>query len=135
MSHYNQICLEATSAEASKKYAVGLEEKINASRAKILSLEAALEEAQATAKKANKEAELAISTRNKVAAAYEKQKLELAAKCAEVETLSTKVEVYTDVNKELKAVEWAAKERVEKAEKTLVRFQSQDYVDTIISEF
>lgn len=135
MAYYQQICLEATSAAASKQYVVGLEEKLNEAKAMILDLETALAVAKETAEKAKKEALSAVNSRNKVTAEYNKQKLELAAKCAEVETTSTIVAALSDVAKELKAVEWAAKERATQAEETLARFQSQAYVDTIVSEF
>lgn len=70
----------------SKKYSVGMEEKYNQARSRIVELEVTLAEIKSELGKRSQEVELALSTRNKVVAAYENQKTELAAKCTKVET-------------------------------------------------
>lgn len=111
---------------------MGIEEKLNKARVEIVALKTALATKEEESAKAKQAAELAVNSRNKLAAEFDKQKVELAAKYAEVETLITKVTARDNVVRDLKAAEWAAKE---KAEKALEKYQSSAYVATIIAEF
>lgn len=76
MSHYILICNEATTAESSKSYALGLEEKCARSDARIAELEAKLKEKEEELSKKEEEAEAILRTRNKLATEYNHEKRE-----------------------------------------------------------
>lgn len=135
ISHYIHVCNEATSAESSKAYALSMEERHNQSQAYIVELEEKLKNKEEELEKKTKEAESAVCSHNKLAAAYEKQKTILAVKCSEVEALSTKVAAYENVNREIKASEWATKAQVEELKKKVEYFESEEYTKKVVEVF
>lgn len=135
MAHYYQICLEASSSESAKKYALGLEERCNRAQARLAELEAKLAEKEKELEEKSREAESAISSRNKVASEFEKQKVAIAAKCVETETLLTRVAAHEDFNRELKESEWDAKAWVEELKKQVEYYESAEYTDKVVVAF